>query len=472
MMGGRNDDGPIGGEHGADAESALGTVGWFLDGGVPTDLTLVIALLAGASGAAAGLLAVFAARANADPQVRWIGMALGGYGILVIPASATTVLDRAPAVVAVHLVADGVVLGLLLIASLAAPPLSRRRFRVVLLAAIGVVVGAVAWGTEYPATVEVVATTVPVPVGLGLVWMASGVVIAVRASRRRAAGLRLLGVGVALFGVARIADTTVFDWRPADAAPHALGLAAAALVLGGALGLSRQALAQSDHRNDSLEEELTLAETRLAQTAERDHELRNGLAGLAGATSLLGGGCPDAGRLSTVVASELGRLDDLLRAPMGGSCTAPSASYAVAPVLQGLATLRRSAGMDLSLELEAGLRALGSPRTLAQVVTNIFANAERHAPGSPVRVTAAGGDDRVTVRVRDFGPATDAGAPAGVPGGLGLQVCRRLLAAEGGSIALCAPGRQEPGCLVVVQLPAAPAVVPRPFTPARAQSVS
>ena len=102
---------------------------------------------------------------------------------------------------------------------------------------------------------------------------------------------------------------------------------------------------------------------------------------------------------------------------------------------------------------------------LAQVLTNLLANCDRHAPGSRVRVAAAADGDRVTITVADDGP--------GVPGeggpepGIGLTVCTRLLAEHGGRLWFGPPG---PGCTVEVSLPAL-ADVPAPRgSPARVGS--
>ena len=118
--------------------------------------------------------------------------------------------------------------------------------------------------------------------------------------------------------------------------------------------------------------------------------------------------------------------------------------------------LRRSAGMDVRADVEPHLCAVGSPATLAQVVTNLLANAERHAPGSPVRITAAQREGRVEIRVRDFGPGVAAGEERAVlePGvrderaggrGLGLHLCRTLLAAEDAAIDILPADERSPG---------------------------
>jgi two-component system OmpR family sensor kinase len=155
----------------------------------------------------------------------------------------------------------------------------------------------------------------------------------------------------------------------------------------------------------------------------------------------------------------------MLTQPSGQDRGGARSAYPVAPTLDGLVMLRRSIGMDVRADVEPCLRAVGSPSTLAQVVTNLLANAERHAPGSPVRIAAARRDDRVEIRVRDFGPGVRPGRERAVlePGtrderagglGLGLNVCRTLLAAEDATIEILPADARSPGCLVVVGLPA------------------
>ncbi|GAA4773147.1 hypothetical protein GCM10023200_01940 [Actinomycetospora chlora] len=452
------------------AAAVLLALGSSLDHGLKShDLTVVLALAAAGSGAAAALLAVFAARLNADHRAGWVAMALACYGLLAIPASTIAALDPNPAALGVRVLADGLVTGLLLTAAIAPPRLSPWRVGAALLVVAVAVLAAAALGSAFPAALDAVATSVPVTVGLAAAWSAAGIAIAVRAAHGDDSGLWLVGIGIALLGGARALRATTFGWPVLDDAAVSGGfrLAAIAFVLGGALRIAWQALARFETRHDTLEEELRLAETRLARTAERDHELRNGLAGLAGATTLVDGRCPDPQRLGTVVASELSRLDDLLQTPIDVAAAAPTTPYAVAPVLHGLVTLRGSTGMDVRLAVEPGLHALGSPATLAQVVTNLLANAARHAAGSPVEILAVRHEDRVVVRVRDFGPGPTPGAEEAVLArgvrdraagglGLGLYVCRRLLADENGTLALGSAGRGEHGCVVTVDLPAAP----------------
>jgi two-component system OmpR family sensor kinase len=221
------------------------------------------------------------------------------------------------------------------------------------------------------------------------------------------------------------------------------------------------------------QEELTIAAMHLERAqelaAERDHELRNGLAGLAGITHLLSTGTDDAEqqRLRQAVLSELSRLHTILDG--GGMFDAPPDApprieYAVEPVLAGLVTLRRSAGARVTLDADPALRACGHSAVLAQVVTNLLANCDRHAPDAPVTVTGYRAGDRVVVEVRDEGPGLRAALghdvlqrgvhdPAAGGSGLGLHISAQLLAREGGELDLRTVTDPR-GCLATVSLPA------------------
>jgi two-component system OmpR family sensor kinase len=118
------------------------------------------------------------------------------------------------------------------------------------------------------------------------------------------------------------------------------------------------------------------------------------------------------------------------------------------------------------VDAELGLCALGSPSTLAQVLTNVLTNCAKHAPGSPVRIQVSKAGGVVRIRISDFGPGVRAGAEelvfgVGVRGersqgdGLGLHISRQLLAPDGGRIFMRPSPAQEPGCTVVVELRAA-----------------
>lgn len=95
-------------------------------------------------------------------------------------------------------------------------------------------------------------------------------------------------------------------------------------------------------------------------------------------------------------------------------------------------------------DIPDSLTVAGTP-ALKPVFTNLLNNAVQHTPdGTHVQVSAANGDDRVTVRVEDDGPgipSTDRdhifgrGVTAdGGDGGLGLHIVQTILERSGGSV--------------------------------------
>ena len=251
------------------------------------------------------------------------------------------------------------------------------------------------------------------------------------------------------------------------------GLVFAVVRLGGVLVLltgtvvgTHRAILDVDLGQSEQQEELRLAQLNLREAAERDHEVRNAVAGLAGAATLFGARPPadDTAALRTAMVAELARLDALLGGPArSGPHSTP---YRVHPVLSQQVALRRSAGMEIELGVELGLGAVGSSTLLAQVLTNVLSNCATHAAGSPVRIDARRRDGRIQILVSDLGPgiAVEPGADVfefGVRGarsaghGFGLHICRRLLAEEGGTIAIRPRSVDQPGCTVELNLVAA-----------------
>jgi two-component system OmpR family sensor kinase len=243
-------------------------------------------------------------------------------------------------------------------------------------------------------------------------------------------------------------------------------------AVAGAIGAVTRALGSLRSRNWELQEELTAAVLRLERAAEmaaeRDHELRNGLAGLAGITHLLGPGSGEP--LEQAVLTELGRLLAMVDGRTGEPA-ADGAGYAVAQVLAARVALRDCAAGPgagpIELRVEPGLQAAGDPDVLAQVVTNLLANCDRHAPGAPIVLRARARAGQVVVEVRDRGPGLSADVAgsvldrgvrdrAGGGSGIGLHVSARALARTGGSLSIRTVYEPQ-GCLAEVRLPRAPA---------------
>lgn len=445
---------------------------------LPSDrVTLLLALFTAVGGTASALLAALVAQLTADHRFGWLSMALGCYSLLAIPATMIGSLDirPTPTAGAVWLLAHGVVAALLLLALIApAPPTGRCAVRAVLGGAA--LIGALgAFGFAYPTTVQAMTISHSLRLGVALGWSGLAIAIAVLAVKRRALALWEVGAGLTLLGIVHAGrvSTGISPTAELGLAFSSICLLAVGMVLYGTLRLAREALERLADEQATHEEELRLAEIQLARTAERDHELRNGLAGLAGATSVMSADRADP-LLTNVVASELCRLDELLRAHSGHGPPAHRSTYAVGPVLEGLVALRKAAGMDIRLDTDPGLRAIGSSDVLAQVVTNLIANAARHAPGSAVRLRAFSDDNEIVIRVHDFGPGVPPGHEHAVfdpfvcderagGTGLGLHICRTLLEAAGGSIAVRPSTPERVGCTVVVRLQAASTPSPAPL---------
>jgi two-component system OmpR family sensor kinase len=301
-------------------------------------------------------------------------------------------------------------------------------------------------------------------------WTAAAVGYVVEGYRRRSGPRTRLGLGLAVVAGAQL-------YRGATGAPVTdppfAGLRAVGtlIVLVALAQLVTRSLAAVRSQQWAQQEELALAALHVERAgelaAERDHELRNGLAGLAGITHLLSSGADDdeQQRLRQAVLSELGRLHTILDGGAVGPEPGRREEYAVEPVLAGLVTLRRSAGVPVTLVAEPGLRACGDAAVLAQVVTNLLANCDRHAPGAPVVVRSYDHADHVVVEVRDEGPGLPAALghdllrrgvhdSAGGGSGLGLHISARLIDREGGELELF-PATEPTGCLATVRLPAA-----------------
>jgi two-component system, OmpR family, sensor kinase len=438
--------------------------------GLPALASVVLTVVTAAAVTGAAILAEVASRIGDGPRWSWTAAALALYGVVVLPIAVPQPGVDAPGPVVVRLVAHLTAL-LLLLASLRAP----RRFGVALpwgLAAAGAVL-AVAAPALPDTAVSTRAAVTALAMVLPVAWTMAAVGYVVTGRRRRSAPRMWLGLGLAVVAAAQVykATTHVPVGDPVFIALRLLGVLVVLVALARFVIESVAAVRTRQWtQQEELAEAALDAEHVRQLAAERDHELRNGLAALTRVTHLLGSGADDEQRqLTSAVRSELGRLHGLVDhaevVPAGSS-----REYAVEPVVVGLVTLRRSAGMPVAAHVDPSLRACGDPAVLAQVVTNLLANCDRHAPGAPVTVRAYRSGDEVVVEVRDQGPGLPPGIdphplrsglhdPAAGGEGLGLHLSARLVERAGGELELRAG--EPSGCVATVRLPAAePTLVP------------
>ena len=231
-----------------------------------------------------------------------------------------------------------------------------------------------------------------------------------------------------------------------------------------------------------LSEERALEEARRDFVATASHELRTPLSAVYGAAlTLLRRDLPEERRtqLLSLIAAESERLsgilDELLLASRldAGVLTLQVVECDAAAIAREVVELGRQrapAGIELSIAPAAPARdgvgrgglCLADPDRLRQVLVNLVDNAIKYSPaggrvdvtvavaGAPAGITAEAGAERLRITVADRGlgvpPAErerifekfarlDPGLSRGVGGtGLGLYICRRLVAGMGGRI--------------------------------------
>src|SRR4051794_11191554 len=150
---------------------------------------------------------------------------------------------------------------------------------------------------------------------------------------------------------------------------------------------------------------------------------------------------------------------------------------AVRTVAESFEPLAQDRGVDLSVEAPDSLAARFDVERVSRIVSNLLANAIRHAPaGGSVRCALVAGLDSATMTVADSGPGVPPehrdrvfgrfrsgldgdGRAAGAGAGLGLAIVREFVELHGGEISL--GDAPQGGALFTLSLPLRPPDGPR-----------
>lgn len=244
-----------------------------------------------------------------------------------------------------------------------------------------------------------------------------------------------------------------------------LGAAGVVLLLGGAIGLLRATLRAQTRRLVDLTRQAAKARAEVRQGRERAHELNATVTGIAHASRLLlmdkGVAAAERRRLDGLIDAEMARLHRMVTGRSGRGAPVPE-TITLDELVEPLVAVQRTLGQAVGYQ-PTDLTVRGGFDELSEALHILLTNAARHAPGAYVAVEVEPIGDKVAVRVRDNGPglAQDvAGRLFGwgarrrdSPGeGIGLNLARRLVRAQGGDLRL---ETVASGTSFVVVLPAA-----------------
>lgn len=250
-----------------------------------------------------------------------------------------------------------------------------------------------------------------------------------------------------------------------------------AMLRQGAAAMERVTLAgEAEAARAAAQEE----KLRSALLSSLSHDLRTPLAAILGSVTTLrelGVAMPAEARADLLVAieEEAGRLSRFVANLL--AMTRLEAGVAVkrdwidvADVLRAAAARARTTFPDRSLDLtlpSALPLVRADAALLEQALFNLIENAMRHSPAdAPVTLSAAAEGKTVAIAVEDRGPGVDpqmqerifdkffTTAPSGV--GLGLAICRGVVEAFGGAIALEKSSAGTNGARFTIRLPVTP----------------
>jgi two-component system OmpR family sensor kinase len=425
-------------------------------------------VLAFAAGVATSILLIVAAWMSADAAARRIAAAVGLYTAVLLFTRAVGLSDSTAAWRAAVCLATLGSGGLLVLAVRHELRSTGRRRAALVVGVVGSVGAVIVAATTVGGRVAGRPFAYPEVLGL-LGWSAvlASALPLVAVGVRNGRGLqRRVGLAFCMSAVAHVLPLSGHQ-RPEQLAA-ALELGGAAMLLLGAALFLATTLHSVLARQEDTEIRLAEAEAAMAEKAERDHEIRNLVAGLSGAASVLtsdGVDGTDRRHLLAAAGAELERLQRMLRPETAGSRSRPTS---VAALLADLAAVHRASGLTVHLETEGEPEVIMERGALSQVLTNLLVNCSRHAPGAPVWLRCRSLAGTVRIEVVDAGPGLPSGASTSVlsrgvrgPGsdgeGLGLAISADLVGRHGGTLTLSS-GRS--GCTARIDLPSSTSTVP------------
>jgi signal transduction histidine kinase len=273
-----------------------------------------------------------------------------------------------------------------------------------------------------------------------------------------------------LLGSANLAQTPVQQQPWVEAGVAIAHLVGAILFLSVSFALMRDFLLRQEQTTADLTDRLEAAEAVGRDGRERLHEIRSTVAGISNASRLLHDGkvAPATRRrLDENMHKEMERLERLLDSRQPAQPEPVDLDATIDPLLE----LHRARGRRIIWQ-PTGQVVRGRRDDIAEVINILLENAATHAKDTESRIQVTRDNDDVAIHVTDGGPGVppevrDGIFEWGVRGdsssgqGIGLNVGRRLLSEQGGSLTLAEP--HEPGATVrsstgatfVIRLPAA-----------------
>lgn len=298
---------------------------WGRDRLPPLQTAIMLTVLAGAVSLVITVLWLLVARFSHDSRPAWGAAAFAVYGLIAVPATTvgSAVESGRAASGAARLTGHAVMALMLIIACWGVVRELRVRGRRVgdgtlLAVALALPVLAAAASLVVPEVARATTTSQPIRWTVAAMWFTAAALHTYQGLSRGISPMYRSGLGILLIA---LAHSYRIGTEPAQAGTGpgltftAVRLFGVLIVFWGAYGLARRAVRGIRDALIEGQEEVLVAEDGLVRRAVLNHEIRNGIAGIAGATEILSrsAGTTEQAALQTVVTAELTRLDELLK---------------------------------------------------------------------------------------------------------------------------------------------------------------